>query len=376
MKKFEEQIQEPEAPENQPRTEREEELEREWQEYVARQQTQEANRPSFLELFRENETVRTLVAYVGSSLAAVGVIGGTFTGLKINEYLSLKEKKVAVENRIRELDPHDRAKKVHELYGDWVELDRDRFSILERSLEETEQALDEFSFLKQHTFVSSLEEDTSVAERTESPLSIEAIPSRSVEMDTSFLKGVIEKTFPKSWFTGEVSSVGFLGKKQELPSKYGIKGSEAWASFIKQTGKITFYEMARESYVAENISCLAHEVGHANDWSADNETLVSDRMELILDVADRLKNYDRFKSPYVEKIKNKDPKKELYLKATEYWAKICEVYFMAPSTMNIKDFRLVDDWVKKNDPDFNVGKSKKEREKMIVQHGKDNARHK
>jgi len=326
---------------------------------------------TMLEEVRRNPVLRTLVLSMGVYIAGMG----TFEGFKLNEYLDLQKKKGQVKQQMREIDPLNRVQQVREIYGDFIQLDFEKFSSLQKSLSQTEEQIEHFSWLGEVRKVDLPGKSADVAvEKAKLEPALEPIPSRRLDsqgikieeekIDTTFLRDVIEKTFPKNWFTGEVSAISFSGKTQELPANYGIK-SEAWADFNRNTKKVTFYELARRQRISANMECLAHEAGHANDWGTDNEASFDEKAGLLLDVTERLNSEDRYQSPYVESIKNDDPKREKYYKATEYWAEICEAYFRFPRDMNFNDFKLVSDWVKKNDPNFDVEKANDQRIAMI-----------
>ena len=330
---------------------------------------------TMLEEVRRSPFLRSMVIGMGMWITGMGI----FEGFKLNEYLNLKEKKGKIERNIREIDPSGRIQKVREIYGSLAELDYERYSLLQKSLEQTEEQLKHFPWLGEVREVRLPEENEMVIkEKEEMSLTLETLPSRSfsgesgkfelqeVTLDTVFLRSILEKTYPRNWFKGEVSAIGFSKKTQELGTHYGIPDGKAWANFNRNTKKITFYEPAQQHFIFENVSeCLAHELGHANDWESDDDVSLEDKAALLLEVTERLEREDRYESSYVESIENDNPQLKKYLKATEYWGEICAAYFRSPESMNYKDFKLVNDWVRKNDPKFDITKANDQRISMI-----------
>jgi|SRR3989344_3359450 len=325
---------------------------------------------SFLEKMRKRGFFHPVTLVVGAYLIGMGV----FEGFKVNEYFDLKSKKEKIETAIRTIDPENNRQKLRELYGHWFQINDSSINYLEGQQSKTEQELKHFSWFNEEIgSVEPIKESTEVRKGSDDlgTAKIESgIPSiierEKVELDTLFLREVLRKTFPRNWFEGEISIIRFKDTKEFDPD-YGIFGGESWADFNRGNNVITFYAPARSKTVHVNINdCLAHELGHVNDWESDKETSFAEKVKLLLDVTNRLNEEDRYNSPYVELIKNEDEKRERYLKATEYWAEICGAYFSLPEYMNYKDFKLVDDWVQKQDSDFNVKQANGERHKIIA----------
>ncbi|MBL8030792.1 MAG: hypothetical protein JNK33_00490 [Candidatus Doudnabacteria bacterium] len=154
-------------------------------------------------------------------------------------------------------------------------------------------------------------------------------------------------------------------RTQPIGAAYGLEaGAEAWAH-ATGSREIVFFKPQKQKTLANGLECLGHEMGHENSWDNVLELDVSTRMELILAVAERVQSPDRYASSYVNSINNKDKKLELACKSTEYWGEITEQYFEHPENMNIKDYRLVDGWVKKRDPNFDPIKARAERKKIL-----------
>ena len=182
------------------------------------------------------------------------------------------------------------------------------------------------------------------------------------EMDTSTFRKILE-TYPDGWVIGEVVSITQEARNAPMPERYGLaKGSTSTAAFYSGTERITF---DTKPHPYEILDILAHELGHANDWESDEEMTDEERLDLLLAVGDRIDDEDRYRSSYVESIKNKDRERERYLKATEYWAEICEAYFTQPYNLNAKDYALVEARVKRHDPEFNDVEARFHQAKLV-----------
>ena len=287
---------------------------------------------------------------------SVGTLGGSL-GTKGIDYLKFKNERESFNEEIEKLNQKDNYEKILYYYGT--------------------QFRDELTGSDDRKLKSNV-----------SP-HIESIPTFTGEnnkMDSSFIAKIFNETFPKSWVEGEVSAIKY--NSLDKPISYASlesNNAKTWADFNRNNKEITFYKPAETSSTYENINkCLTHELGHANDWCSDNETSLKDRMELLLAITDRLNSPDRYESSYVENIgiseksmlekyvafshneKYSPEQEQRYNKATEYWAEICSVYFSSPTMLNYEDFKLVDDWVKKNDPNFNNEQAKNKRFDMII----------
>lgn len=332
----------------------------------------------------------------GISISAVVVQ----EGFNINEYLELKNKSEKLKKEISVLEPNN--KKIKEIYG----IDFGEKRKLDSNLEDTEDRIKNFSWWKdsltpqiENLFKKNNSEGQNNEFGEKSPPKIKSIPSviryhdeendflNEGGMDSSFIAEVLTKTFPNNWASNiEVSVIKYEDKVKNISEGYNIKGGKAWADYNPNTKNITFYQGTKNYPIYENINiCLTHELGHANDWDTDNETSVDDKMVLLVSIAERLDSPDRYMSSYVESIGIPDTTKEIaegttyysnahqrqkYNKAKEYWGEICSVYFSSPGLLNVKDFELVDNWVKKNDPTFNLEKSIELRSEMIKDYSK------
>jgi len=193
------------------------------------------------------------------------------------------------------------------------------------------------------------------------------------ELKGESLRKIAQETFPKNWVKGEVSQITQEGEPDFNMDEYGLR--EGWVTLAtcgkddvdnSRKSKIEFYQVSNEQSRQELFGrVLAHEFAHANDWERDNEMSTTERADLILAIAKRLESEDRYKSDYVESINNSDKQKERYYKATEYWAEICSAYFNNPDSLNVQDWFLVHENVKKSDPSFDARQKKEQRVNLI-----------
>lgn len=198
--------------------------------------------------------------------------------------------------------------------------------------------------------------------------SFETREPRKLVLSQETLREVLE-TFPQTWIHGEIGSIRQTDEIDKVSKSYGIEGyTFASCSDLNEPkirAAITFYRQSQESDAFHVISVLGHEIAHTNDWDSDNEATLEERTNLLLAIAGRLEADDRYMSSYVESIKNDDKQLEKFRKAKEYWAEICEAYFGDPDSLHYEDFRVVDEYVKRGDPNFAVEESTKERLRLI-----------
>lgn|SRR3989344_6181417 len=187
-------------------------------------------------------------------------------------------------------------------------------------------------------------------------------------------------TYPKSWINGEISLVYYKDEKVEMPEHYGenLRRGKAEGSYHQRImkfyglpGGIKTSNLSKDEIIMFLELTFAHEIGHANDWEEDADMEITERQSLLLKVLKRVQSKKPFKSEmdtvlnnssYTEKIQNSDTQENLHLKAKEYWADICKEYFGNVEWLQEKypeDFKIVDDFVKKYDSDFNPALSRK-----------------
>lgn len=182
---------------------------------------------------------------------------------------------------------------------------------------------------------------------------------------------IIYETYPKNWFLGEVKSISFLNKKDDNDdtNQYG-KNIEAAAEMSMNDEAMNFFDY--KDYFRKDQShllfeVLSHEVAHANDWSTNGSLKPKERIDLLIDVASRLDQEDRFYSYYVEEsIITKDPQNKLYTKSTEYWAEICGEYFTnGKENLSPKDVELIERIIKIKDPEYSVERAIQKRKYIL-----------
>ncbi len=205
---------------------------------------------------------------------------------------------------------------------------------------------------------SSLYETVSARE---GPRIESSIKSMGLEVKEKELRAIL-KTYPESWIKHISSIKQDEAKIKELSSlsKSGLKGEgyETGALVeLSSSGKYRLFISDTFAFLKtqEMVETLSHEIAHAG-FSA----------ELLDKILVRLEAEDRFKSPYVESIKNPDEGTETAIRMHEYWAEICKQYFNNAENLNKKDFEIIEERIKKENPGFDWYKAKEERQKIIV----------
>lgn len=226
-----------------------------------------------------------------------------------------------------------------------------------------------------YAFTEKMKEEI---ERQEKENSTEIHGFDKIGIDNEKLKKIwIEDSisYPKKWIEEEISYIEYKDEEKIIDEKYGdnLKNKNSSASFDSINRSIIFSKkpegeinaLTKEDLISFFDSVFSHESGHANDWEEDKEMELDERYELVLKIINRLKSEDGLmRTNYVSSIKNSDPKMEIYMKAKEYWATICSSYFQYPVFLKMdypKDFEIVDEFVKKQDSDFNPIESSKHR---------------
>ncbi len=182
------------------------------------------------------------------------------------------------------------------------------------------------------------------------------------------------KTLPESW-RKEVALITYLdkptevmaneitGEKDKLVAHHQSKGKEAQS-------EIYFFPGAKEKRPVEDLfPFLIYECAHANNWRNRADLSFGQRISLLYEVIKRVESSDRFKYEMIEKISYKEKKREIAKKAIEYWAAISLYSIMCvehtkknPHTQPpVTDIKLVHDYLKMTDPDFDILKMAKKR---------------
>ncbi|MEK7501697.1 MAG: hypothetical protein AAB629_02115 [Patescibacteria group bacterium] len=175
--------------------------------------------------------------------------------------------------------------------------------------------------------------------------------------------------YPKNWINGEVSAIEFTDKLLEINDKHTKGGELDSSSLISRAlfGKspvMSIYRNRKKTGSREKIApfserIIAHEFGHANDWENDMDLNIADRQDLLLRVYERMtsgnpfkRDNDKYHETFIDGTQN-----GMYIATIEYWAEICGGFFENPKSFLDRfpeDFKLVNDYVKKNDPTFDI----------------------
>ena len=188
-----------------------------------------------------------------------------------------------------------------------------------------------------------------------------AVGFEEMEINSERFLEICKETYPEGWITTEIDSVIMKETKVDstnvIPDQYNL--GEGWSTIglarLKELG-VTTVELYPQYSPREVLNVFSHELGHVNDWDHDNSLSAADKIALFSKVTKRFQEGENlFKSDYVESIDNADPRRNLELKVSEYWAEICSEYFGNPVNFKDKhpdDFQLVDSWVHRQDHDF------------------------
>lgn len=153
-------------------------------------------------------------------------------------------------------------------------------------------------------------------------------------------------TMPANWAYGEIASIEGVERSQHDDDKTDIAGEYKASNFRIILDKSDM----KESDKMKVFEYLSHEIAHANDFSSDNDLSSADKDSLLIALGDRVRSDERFRSPYVEKlIKEKGFGSDV---TKEFWAELCRTYMLDPTALSVEEFQLVDDYVKKNDPNY------------------------
>ncbi len=240
---------------------------------------------------------------------------------------------------------------------------------------EKQELLKKFDYLRQQFGDSNLGRLTHFSEinrdvKSKNP-EIKGFNKLHPKLNDEILQNVwSEKYYPNGWINERVSAVEYSEEKGELSDQTGLD-PKTWKALAEYSApetkkaKITFFRAAGslvedDASVQQVILALnahfSHELGHANDWKEEDMSF-KNRIEFLYEVAQQCFQEGSMDSEYVKSIKNDNPQVERYCKVIEYWAEICECYFSWPhmlETAHPDAFALVDKYVKKEDPRFNI----------------------
>lgn len=196
--------------------------------------------------------------------------------------------------------------------------------------------------------------------------------------DLGIKKETLEKmwadgdTYPNGWINEEIETIT-LNNRPLLDKNYDARVSNYGG---RQT--IVMMKDALSDYLIglKDIDrYFAHESGHANDWQCKKNVSFEQRIALLTDVLRQIELTD------IEDLYEgyslydfKDEQQKNRIQAKETWAEMCEFYFSDPELF--KDvypeaFKIVDDWVKNTDPNFDPASSAKKRQEIMAETGED-----
>ena len=189
------------------------------------------------------------------------------------------------------------------------------------------------------------------------------------DISNETIKAIIDQTLPKG-FRRNISSVTYRDYAAPLSERYGMnlrQSSQEAARADSRDKSIQVIQGAKgtgKSWIANEL--LIHEIFHLQDWQSNSLLTADERIELLKKVVDRVISSDRYKSSYVEGIKNANKHSELTAKSGEYFAEIGAAYMSSKYKMLPKpDRELIDGFIKKIDPSFDRAEALKKRRKLI-----------
>jgi len=155
-------------------------------------------------------------------------------------------------------------------------------------------------------------------------------------------------------FTRQIVDVSYDGRMMEMPDVYGMSAKEhrLLASMTREGHRIVF-TASSDSYGPTFLSQeLRHEICHFGDPAWNTDLGEPDRIRLYAQVLERLSAPNRYRSEYVEDIKNPDPQRLASTKAGEYWAETCGAYLGGDRLLPAADRELVESLLAKTDPAY------------------------
>jgi hypothetical protein len=200
-------------------------------------------------------------------------------------------------------------------------------------------------------------------------INIDAVPGLTEERMQEFLR----KVYPDKYLEKSVSKIEFVNQS-EIKDNWQILGQVRPKSVytMSTSGPVNdprvpikinlgVQGITEESF----LETLRHEIGHTVQWNTSLELTSAEKIQMILEVHDRVKASDRYMSPYVERIsvddiklfastaqQYKDDEKVkivAYIKSNEYWAEIHREYFKDKAGFKKShptDYELVKKWTK------------------------------
>ncbi|MEI7741185.1 MAG: hypothetical protein WCJ29_01645 [bacterium] len=172
------------------------------------------------------------------------------------------------------------------------------------------------------------------------------------------IRSQLEYRTTSLWLKNSTTEIIYDREVKSMPAEYGTGGTvggEVQTTSISEhrvpirvflqvksmdEARREFSEFKEEPDVVEKfaagarkaslIEVILHESAHTNDWMNSEILSNQERLEFLEDIGGlfetRYPDSSAFHSGYVDRIKNNDPKKELYIKVTEYWAELTAKY--------------------------------------------------
>lgn len=205
----------------------------------------------------------------------------------------------------------------------------------------------------------------------EEPIEVGVGNFEEVETTNEEIKNLLLKTYPKNWLE-RVKGLVLVPYQLEAPTEYNVKGRAI--AIADKRGEPGGAEIVFSQNLSNVFSAMSHELGHANDWLNRTDLPQAYRIKLLRLVVERLDKGDRYRSPYVESIINKNPQKQLMHRATEYWGEIIQFYFDQPKEAKTRlspyDLDLIEKFLRDVAPDFNpetAALERQVRQKLVAQ---------
>lgn len=172
--------------------------------------------------------------------------------------------------------------------------------------------------------------------------------------------------YPKGWTRGKFFVISYSTNAPLDDSSLNetTRNMSLGASSDKLTRSMTFFDNGTNGVKQLSVPNLnqiyTHQVSHANDWGGNwvfgepgSTNLYEKRLTLLASVLDRVHQENRIHFPAVERITEGEHSGEL--KAEEYWASLCDMYFNYPKKLKAEhseDYNIVHGFVQSLDEGF------------------------
>lgn len=207
------------------------------------------------------------------------------------------------------------------------------------------------------------------------------------EADPEATKERMQQLFVETIPRGLYEDVGQLTAVEDIkpmPEEYGMEdvfvaaelsGGDEEKEGTEKKGAMIFYGSSRDMTAREKYGeLMIHELAHGSSDSTDDRLSPAMRRGLRAWVLDRVNSPDRFRSWYVESIKNKDPEERDRRKAGEYWAEIVMEYLRSERPemrLPLADLKMVQDFIRSTDPEFDQAKARRRRLEITAEMDRD-----